>query len=58
MKLILIGAAVVTALIGYLLVKRKSGSEYDNTNLSLQPKPVDHHLTDVFANAKKQIPEE
>ncbi|MEO7121511.1 MAG: hypothetical protein ABIY62_10455 [Ginsengibacter sp.] len=55
MKPILFGAAVASAFIAYFLLKRKTYIENNTLNIAMEPKPVQHHLTDAFAAAKRHI---
>lgn len=53
MKPILLGAAIASAFISYFLLKRQRSQQNDSVNLSIAPRPVQHHLTNAFANAKR-----
>jgi hypothetical protein len=53
MKAILFGAAVASAFITYFLLKRKTYTENNTFNIAMDPKPVQHHITDAFATAKR-----
>ena len=52
-KSLIITAVLGTAFIIYGLLRRKFVDPTKNLKFDMKPKHVSHHITDVFANAKK-----
>lgn len=53
MKPIILGAAAVTAIIGYFFMQKRKSNINALPAMPTEPKPVQHHITDAFTNAKQ-----
>ncbi len=52
-KLLLFTTAAITGLITYVILIKKHNNLNKNDNFPMKSRSGEHHLTDVFAKAKK-----